>query len=207
MAPLGWCEDGKPPRVWCGSGIPNAEQLPELELEKYCRQGACLIMKSVTNRAGLSISPYTVSMTPNIYRSFEMELKGSPLAQATLSFAVEKSWLDEQGINESSITLLHQKTSWEALPAEAAGSNSTHYMYRVTVSNFSVFAIAVRPQRSEPTRIRFLPAESPPPEASEIPATQESPGRPAWRTAIALLAATIILGGAALGLLRRRPNA
>ncbi len=66
------------------------------------------------------------------------------IANATISFKVDKDWIDNNNIDKQSITLMHYDDSsdvWEQVVTEWIGENEGEVYYQTFTSKFSPFAI------------------------------------------------------------------
>jgi len=64
------------------------------------------------------------------------------ISSATINFAVERSWLEENGLAEDAIVLLRwADNGWENLPTTFTRRSETHAFYDAITPGFSVFAI------------------------------------------------------------------
>ncbi|MCD6402839.1 MAG: PGF-pre-PGF domain-containing protein, partial [Candidatus Aenigmarchaeota archaeon] len=87
-----------------------------------------------------------------IYGYFEITLSniGDALDEATLEFKVEKSWINENNLDPTTVTLYKFDGEWVGMPTELTNEDEDFYYYVSTVHGFSTFAIAAE-ERSVPT--------------------------------------------------------
>ena len=76
------------------------------------------------------------------YLKFEtVNLEDSQITNAELSFAVSKSWVNENGIDKYSIKLNRYTTLWEELNTGLIDENEENYYYTAQSTGFSYYAI------------------------------------------------------------------
>ncbi|MCD6206800.1 MAG: PGF-pre-PGF domain-containing protein, partial [Methanosarcinales archaeon] len=123
----------------------------------------------------------------------------------TISFVVERSWINENGIAASTIQLYRYDRAsqeWTSLPTSVTGRDDTHVYFTADAAGFAGFAIT---GRNEPTSAPVMP-ESP----SVAPTTAAASSGVASATpksglpAPGALSVAAIIGFAALLLKRRR---
>lgn len=64
-------------------------------------------------------------------------------------FEVEKSWLDENNILESTVTLQRYDNGWEEIETEKMGDDGDHVNFTAESTGFSVFAITAEEAKAE----------------------------------------------------------
>jgi len=131
----------------------------------------------------------------------------------TISFVVERSWINENGIAASTIQLYRYDRAsqeWTSLPTSVTGRDDTHVYFTADAAGFAGFAIT---GRNEPTSAPVMP-ESP----SVAPTTAATSGAMTAAASSGVASATpksglpapgalsvaAIIGFAALLLKRRR---
>lgn len=78
----------------------------------------------------------------NVYQHLEISLdKGAveDVQQATLNFNVEKSWIDNNNINE--VVLMRYNNGWQELATQFVSSDADYSYYTATTPGFSYFAV------------------------------------------------------------------
>lgn len=76
------------------------------------------------------------------YLAVEKTIDASALKDVTFSFAVEKSWIINNSIDENKISLYRYTTKWDKLTTTKTGSNDTHITYEAVSPGLSYFAIS-----------------------------------------------------------------
>jgi hypothetical protein len=80
------------------------------------------------------------------------------ITNAELLFSVPQAWLDENGIDPSTIVLYHlTETGWVALPTTVVSTKDGTVYFSATTSGFSLFAIAGTPGNATTTATTILP--------------------------------------------------
>ncbi|MEA1985617.1 MAG: PGF-pre-PGF domain-containing protein, partial [Euryarchaeota archaeon] len=83
--------------------------------------------------------------TGTVYRNLNIWLgnvvKKSDITDATISFGVSKSWLEENGFDPASIRLLRYTTEWTELPTTMTGEDDDMVYYTAETPGFSIFSI------------------------------------------------------------------
>ncbi len=81
------------------------------------------------------------------------------LENAKISFRVNRTWIFENGIDKSTITLYHyNEENWNPLPTSLIGEDENYLYFTAETPGFSPFAIAGRGEGSQ--EIEILPMES-----------------------------------------------
>jgi len=84
----------------------------------------------------------TVAGIPYNYLSITKEnIENEDVSTAIIKFKVEKSWIDENNINENSIALNRYNNGWDKLPTTKLEESSDYVYYQSETSGFSYFAI------------------------------------------------------------------
>ena len=99
---------------------------------------------TVTQYRGLP--PFLLQAIPAVpYKYLGIDVSGIPenaVEGVTLSFAVERSWLTGNAIDEASVRMYRlSETGWRVLPTSKTGENATHVFYSAESSGFSFFGI------------------------------------------------------------------
>jgi len=69
------------------------------------------------------------------------------LDSITINFNVDKSWINQEKIEKSSITLYHYKEgSWVALSTTEVGETDSEYIFSAVTSSLSTFAVSGNPE-------------------------------------------------------------
>ncbi|MBI2675776.1 MAG: PGF-pre-PGF domain-containing protein [Candidatus Aenigmarchaeota archaeon] len=112
-------------------------------------QEIVIYVKNDTKDAKLTVSelsqpPENVSLPPHmIYRLLDISMEGSnlSLANVTIRFSVNASWLAENKLNE--IVLMHyRERKWERLPTALLNKTNETLSYEAVSESLSIFAIA-----------------------------------------------------------------
>lgn len=87
-----------------------------------------------------------------VYKYFNVWVGNSGFASSenienpTICFKVEKSWLQNENIDQDSITLnRYTNKTWEQMPVSLSGEDSKYLYFTADVSGFSFFAITGKP--------------------------------------------------------------
>ncbi len=78
----------------------------------------------------------------NSYFRIEVNCEDQKLKQIDILFDIEKSWLENNGVNPDDIEVWRFENKWKKVEVEMLGENSTHVTYKATSPNLSWFAIA-----------------------------------------------------------------
>lgn len=218
--------DTKPPVT-----VTETAQIKEGEAKaiQFAEGTVSEIRVTLTNSiAGLSLQvskfdskPAEVPPAPGTvytYLSIGKNVQDSDIKNATISFKVEKAWVDANLINPDTIALNRYVGGWVKLSTRNTGGDAKYYNFEAESPGFSIFAITGAhsgPQRSCPQQ-RTL-AKSPAGECVEYPSECDVPAgwvkvdsclpKPetaavAAPTGFALLSpATLKAGTAALGII------
>ena len=83
--------------------------------------------------------------TGDIYKSFNIWIdsdNANDIEDAAVNFKVEKTWLQANGLDKSSIVLnMYDNGEWVAVPITITGQDSTYVYFTAEVSEYSTFAI------------------------------------------------------------------
>ncbi|MDD3247087.1 MAG: PGF-pre-PGF domain-containing protein [Methanosarcina sp.] len=83
--------------------------------------------------------------TGDIYKSFNIRIdsdNANDIEDAAVNFKVEKTWLQANGLEKSSIVLnMYDNDKWVAVPITITGQDSTYVYFTAEVSEYSTFAI------------------------------------------------------------------
>ena len=83
--------------------------------------------------------------TGDIYKSFNIWIDSDnvdDIEDAAVNFKVEKTWLQANGFDKSSIVLnMYDNGEWVAVPITITGQDSTYVYFTAEVSEYSTFAI------------------------------------------------------------------
>jgi PGF-pre-PGF domain-containing protein len=83
--------------------------------------------------------------TGDIYKSFNIWIdsdNANDIEDAAVNFKVEKTWLQANGLDKSSIVLnMYDNDEWIAVPITITGQDSTYVYFTAEVSEYSTFAI------------------------------------------------------------------
>ncbi|KKH50315.1 PGF-pre-PGF domain-containing protein [Methanosarcina sp. 1.H.A.2.2] len=83
--------------------------------------------------------------TGDIYKSFNIWIDSdnvNDIEDAAVNFKVEKTWLQANGLDKSSIVLnMYDNSEWVAVPITITGQDSTYVYFTAEVSEYSTFAI------------------------------------------------------------------
>lgn len=71
----------------------------------------------------------------------KINVSNDDISEATFSFEVEKSWIQDNSIKEGSVTLQRYDDGWETLSTEKTGEASDAVSFEATSSGFSFFSI------------------------------------------------------------------
>jgi len=93
---------------------------------------------------GKTVFIVNVSGIPYCYFNITTtNLTNADIAQATVEFKVNKSWLNASNIDEATITLSrYSDNHWNALPTVKIGEDNTSLYFKAVTPGFSVFAIS-----------------------------------------------------------------
>jgi len=83
-----------------------------------------------------------------VYQYIEISTRGisdDDLSSVTVEFQVNRSWLDENKLNEDTVKLNRYSDGWVALPTERVSMSGENIQYLATSPGFSVFAITAEP--------------------------------------------------------------
>lgn len=127
-----------------------------------------------------------------VYKYFELTKKNLDdpnVKSLDIDFKVEKSWILENNIDESTVVLMRfVDDKWDELPTFRKGSDAINYHYKTTSPGFSYFAIAAKEKAAE-----IEIAEEKPPEKEVTPPTASIPKVPEEEKTV--LNRVIIFGG------------
>ncbi len=113
-------------------------------------------MKQVTIKAASSVSNVHVQISKttkpvdlpdlpeDVYEYVEIEtvnITDTEVDTAFLTFSVEKSWIDGNRINRSTVKLNRYDNGWQSLKTTLRSENATHITYEAETPGFSLFAI------------------------------------------------------------------
>lgn len=83
--------------------------------------------------------------TGDIYKSFNIYIDSdnvNDIEDAAVDFKVEKTWLEANGLEKSSIVLnMYENGKWVEVPITITGQDSTYVYFTAKVSQYSTFAI------------------------------------------------------------------
>ena len=83
--------------------------------------------------------------TGDIYKSFNIWIdsdNANDIEDAAVNFKVEKTWLQANSLDKSSIVLnMYDNDKWVAVPITITGQDSTYVYFTAEVSEYSTFAI------------------------------------------------------------------
>jgi len=71
----------------------------------------------------------------------KLGIKNSDISNTIIKFRVEKSWISNNNINESSISLLRYSNEWKIQKTEPEFEDDTYYYYKSETNGFSYFVI------------------------------------------------------------------
>lgn len=179
---------------------------PELGLKQIS-----ISVKNPANNVKITITkldkkPATIvhEVTGKVYKYFEITHQNieENLDKAVIEFQVEKSWIEENNINESTVALYRYTTEWEKLPSKKVSEDADYVYYRAETPGFSVFAISgevKKPAVATTTTIKATTTI-----ATTIPATTTIPTKkpPVWYGVGTIVVIVIII--AVLMFLKRR---
>ena len=108
-------------------------------------------MKTTTTVEELKGKSTFVSERPTggIYKYFNVWLgdKGgglsSSISNGLIGFRVEKSWINNNSVNESNVALQLYNKSWEQLYTKKVGEDNNYSYFTASVPSYSFFAITV----------------------------------------------------------------
>ena len=104
-------------------------------------------------------APGTVYKNMNIWVGNSVFSSPENLENAKISFRVNRTWIYENGIDESTITLYrYNGTGWNPLSTSLNGEDDSHLHFAAETPGFSPFAIAGRGEGVK--KIEILPLES-----------------------------------------------
>ena len=143
----------------------------------------------------ITLSLNITAPSNNTYKYIEMSKSGiasKAIGSISIKFVVEKSWIDSNNINKTSIRLNRYTTQWDALDTNLIDEDDTYAYYQSTTPDLSTFAITgenivIMPPENEKTQSQQL-------QIPEIPIL--------W-----IGVATVIIVLAVFFLLRRRTTA
>jgi PGF-pre-PGF domain-containing protein len=88
-------------------------------------------------------APGTVYRNANIWIGNSGFSSSDNFENARINFRVNKSWVSENNINESSVTLYrYYQNSWNQLPTTLSGENEVYFHFTAETPGFSPFAIS-----------------------------------------------------------------
>jgi len=93
----------------------------------------------------------TKELTGKVYRYLEVKtanFEDDP--KAKLKFAVQKTWMNANGIKNGQIVLMRYHDNWEELSTKQTGETSTEVVYEADTPGFSYFAISTKDVEEEP---------------------------------------------------------
>lgn len=102
------------------------------------------------------------------------------IENAVVGFRVEKAWLEERGVDESSVALWHYNKGWNKLETEKVGEDNTYVFYDAKTSGFGCFSIVVPEKIIEPSIEEDT--SSPTPENDTKPPANETRKPLGWRS-------------------------
>ena len=126
---------------------------------------------------GFSSKPAGVeppNRTVHSYLNITTSANESRVSRVTIDFSVEKSWLEERGLNTSAIRLMRLDGNWTALETVFLGPDNDSLRFRAFSPGLSWFAIAVEGEENV-TEEGAATGESP---QEEQPGVQEEQGSP-----------------------------
>jgi hypothetical protein len=101
-------------------------------------------------------------------------LTGTDIANATIEFKVNRTWINASNIDEATITLCrYYNTHWNAVPTVNLGEDNTSLYFKAVTPGFSVFVISG--ERKTLTAFGSGPSPSGPLPASEAATEKSSP--------------------------------
>jgi PGF-pre-PGF domain-containing protein len=89
----------------------------------------------------ISAIPKTPKENVYQYLKIETNIKPEEVEIIKINFSVEKSWVEENDINESTISLQKYISEWKKLPTEFLYEDEKYLYYQAVLSSFSLFAI------------------------------------------------------------------
>lgn len=99
-------------------------------------------------------APGTVYRNLNIWVGNSGFSSSENLENARISFRVNRTWLSEKGIRESTITLYrYSDNTWNALPTNLSGEDEDYFYFTAETPGFSPFAIASPEKNTRLTEI------------------------------------------------------
>ncbi len=124
---------------------------------------------SSVGKASDKVYRYLTIDTTNID---DADLKGD----AFIKFKVEKSWLNDNSIDENNVVLLRFTSKWKELETTRLSSDSTYVYYRAKTPGFSYFAIAEKelPEVTEEPEEVVEEEPEPTPVVEEVEETKDS---------------------------------
>ncbi|MDO8841243.1 PGF-pre-PGF domain-containing protein [Methanocalculus sp.] len=132
------------------------------------------------------------------YEYLEIDLRNiahDDLTGATIWFSVDRSWIDEQRVDDTGISLFRYQNGWDLLPTRRLSSDDTDdaLAYEAETPGFSLFAIAVSsiPGTENPTPKPTTAKVTTAPTASQQAAISKVPVTPAEKASSPLMGSFI----------------
>ena len=134
--------------------------------------------------------PATVihNLTGKVYHYIKIDktnIKDEDIDKATIRFRVEKNWIQQNRINESTIALYRYTNRWEKLPTRKVSEDATDVYFEAESSGLSIFAIAGEPIKEVTTVATTTPA------TTTVPIT-EAVTRPSYWIPLLILIVIVI---------------
>ncbi|MBI2130247.1 PGF-pre-PGF domain-containing protein [Candidatus Woesearchaeota archaeon] len=92
----------------------------------------------------LNKNPQATQPVSKVYQYLEItksNIANADIKKATVAFKVPKSWLSQNSLGESDVTLYRYTTSWQPLATTKTGSDQNNVMYQANTPGFSAFAV------------------------------------------------------------------
>ena len=125
-----------------------------------------VILNSKKDAENVKVSVETVSLPPSIplpsfpiYKSLKIEsgLPNEVIDSATITFTVEKDWIENKSYDKNKVKLNRYTTEWEALTTSMVKDNKINITYRATTPGFSYFAITAEMKEVKVKAPRVIP--------------------------------------------------
>jgi len=150
-----------------------------------------------------TVSAYTGKVYKNI-KIYEANLEKNIKGTATINFKVEKTWLDQNKLDKSSVSMLRWKDSqWNELPTTVGEDDGKYIHYTSQTPGFSYFvigqrsgAVAAQPASTAPPSLGATAPSSSEPSTGEAVAetADKSPPAPVWPWVGLIIIIALIVG-------------
>ena len=137
--------------IYVGVDLIEPEKAKTISIGKYNIKDISIKVKNKVTNVEIKVQPLGTkpSGIPEVkgvaYTYINISsanLKKEDLENLAIRFSVNKSWINENDINVSTIKMLHYKNnSWEQLPTKLVGDDNLTAIFESYIKEFSLFAI------------------------------------------------------------------